>query len=103
MSIYNKLPKKYFDIFAIHRYLRLLKKAFERLKNISHGSDEIDLEIFQIFYLQNLFALLDDSGASYSGDNVMRYAKELRHSIIHRGLETPGGHSDGKNILPILS
>ncbi len=106
-----KIPKNVgeenFVNHVIH-YGRLKRWAYKKALSIKHGSSDIDLEIYHSLYLQNLFALLDEyfdlqkDENKYLGDKNILYAKELRNSLIHRGLSNSGGISDKEFIYSIL-
>jgi len=99
-----KIPKNVgeenFINHVIH-YGKLKRWAYKKALSIKHGSSDIDLEIYHSFYLQNLFALLDEYFDFQRDENIL-YAKELRNSLIHRGLSNSGGISDNEFISSIL-
>ncbi len=99
----------------IVHYGRIKRWAYKKSLEIPHGSSVIDLEVYHVLYLQNLFALLDeffdskekkengkDGKYNYWGNEKISYAKELRNYLIHRGGKNNAGESDGNIISSIL-
>lgn len=108
------------DLGGLIWYLEARNWAFEKIKTSPHGSHPFDLQMHHsLFFVYLLSATdhIDDylkknrkDHDSFSkklkegfGDNDdYYYVRELRNSVVHRGLNpTASGHSDG-NILYVL-
>jgi len=98
-------------------YLQTRNWAFEKIKTCPTGSHLLDIKMYHYLYFSNLFGAVDiirdnlkptGKDAAFE-DQVKRgfgnttdwqYARELRNSIVHRGIDpAAAGHANGNIIL----
>lgn len=99
-------------------YLETRNWAFAKIKACPTGTDVLDIEMYHYLYFSNLFSgvdlvgdyleLLGEEAAFYNAVKRgfagadYKYARELRNSVVHRGLDPAGsGHGDGA-VLKVL-
>lgn len=100
-------------------YLETSNWAFEKIKACPVGSQQLDIKMHHYLYFSNLFGAIDlvrnysaKSGSSSDIENAIlqhfqttddyRYARELRNSIVHRGIDpAAAGHAD-ETVIYVL-
>lgn len=98
-------------------YLEIRDWAFEKIRKISAPADPVDLRMHHYIYFANLFGAIDfvkdhvtDKQSKAAFEEALTqafphpsdypYARELRNSIVHRGLDpTAGGIVQGSLVL----
>jgi hypothetical protein len=93
-------------------YLETRNWAFEKIRLCPRGSQGVDLKMYHYLYFSNLFGAIDivrdyrrsigetadfdeEVRSRFANHNDYQYARELRNSIVHRGLDpAAAGHAD---------
>jgi hypothetical protein len=99
-------------------YLEIRNWAFEKIAMCPHGSPAFDVRTYHALYFVNLLSAVEhvqdycleheqaaclgftnDYQNDFGDTQNLRYARELRNAVIHRGLDpSAAGHSDGTRI-----
>jgi hypothetical protein len=93
-------------------YLETRNWAFQKIRLCPRGSQGLDIKMYHYLYFSNLFGAIDIVGdyrrsigetadfdeevrSRFANHNDYQYARELRNSIVHRGLDSAAaGHAD---------